>query len=736
MAKPDSNDRVSWVPFGIGFTKPHHYLEMARVVWENRDNLRYARRILRHGVCDGCALGPYGLRDNTMSGVHLCMTRLKLLRLNTLPALDPARLADVANLRSLTSRDLRDLGRLAHPMVRRRGEPGFRRVSWDEALDLVAKYLAESSPERMAFYTTSRGLTNEVYYVAQKVARLLGTNNIDNAARLCHAASTTALKQTLGVGASTCSYSDWIGTDLVVLLGSNIANNQPVALKYLYYAKRKGTRIVVVNPYREPGLEHYWIPSVTRSALFGTRFIDDFFQVRVGGDVAFLNGVVKGLIERDWLDHSFIREHTRGFEELRAALATETWEALEKGSGLSKDAMLRFAETYAKARTAVFIWSMGLTQHRFGVENVKAVVNLALARGMLGREKCGLVPVRGHSGVQGAAECGSVPNSYPGGFPVNDQNARRFAELWSHPVPAQPGLSAQEMVDAAFRGELDAFYIVGGNFVETLPDPSHTEQGLQRVRCRVHQDIVLNSSMFLDPGEVVVLLPGQTRYEQAGGGTITSTERRIRFSPEIPGPRRGETRPEWEILMQVGERVLGSARRQLIHYENAHQIREEMERIMPIYHGIAGLRKEGDWVQYGGPMLCAGGECPTPDRRAVFTALTPPATGEDQMFYLTTRRGQQFNSMLFAARDPLTGAGRKEVFVSPRDAGRLGLREGERVRLRSELGEFDGLCRLADVAPGTLQAYWPEANVLVPRRLDPASKEPDYNVQVSLERIP
>ncbi len=728
-----SNGRVSWVPFGIGFTKPHHYREMARVLWENRHSLPYAWRILRHGVCDGCSLGPAGLRDATMKGVHLCMTRLKMLRLNTMPALDHSRLANVEALRQLSNYDLRNLGRIAYPMLRRRGEPGFHRVTWEEALECVASSLRQCPPERFALFNTSRGLTNESYYVAQKVARLLGTNNVDNAARLCHASSTTALKATIGVAASTCSYSDWIGSDLVVLLGSNLANNQPVAIKYLHYAKQKGTRIAVVNPYREPGLESYWIPSVGRSALFGTRLLDDFYPVRVGGDVAFLNGVIKWLIDRDWLDHEFIREHTRGFEGMAEALKGQTWEELEKGSGVGRGDMLRFAETYARARSAVFIWSMGLTQHRFGVENVKAVVNVALARGMLGRKHCGLVPVRGHSGVQGAAEVGSVPGNFPGGLPVNEANARRFAELWGHPLSAAPGLTASEMVDAAFEGKLDVFYLQGGNFPDTLPEPAHAGRGLESVPCRVHQDIVLNHSMLLDPGEVVVLLPGQTRYEQAGGGTITSTERRIRFSPEIPGPRLGETKPEWEIPMLIAEKVLGVGKRHLIHYDNPQQIRDEMERVMPMYRGIARLQKEGDWLQYGGPQLCKDGHCPTSDGRAVFSALTPPAQESPGMFFLSTRRGQQFNSMILAPIDPLTGGARHDVFVSLEDATRLGLREGQRVLLRSEAGEYRGVCRIAEVAPGTLQAFWPEANVLLPRRLDPGCKEPDYNVHVWME---
>ena len=159
-------------------------------------------------------------------------------------------------------------------------------------------------------------ITNEVYYVAQKAARFLGTNNVDNSSRICHAPSTKALQDTLGVGASTCSYTDWIGTDLLILIGSDVPNNQPVTTKYMYYAKKHGTRIVVVNPYKEPGLQRYWVPSVFESALFGTKLADEFFQVHTGGDIAFVNGVLKHLIENGWIDAQFISSHTSGFEKL------------------------------------------------------------------------------------------------------------------------------------------------------------------------------------------------------------------------------------------------------------------------------------------------------------------------------------------------------------------------------------------------------------------------------------
>lgn len=724
-------------PFGIGHTKPNHYMDMVKVIWENRDNLSYAHRILTRGVCDGCSLGPYGLHDNTLDGVHLCMTRLRMLRMNTMPALNVDRMADVAALRAMSGEQLRNLGRLPYPMARRRGEPGFKRISWDEAMEIAAGFLAKTDPRRFAVFTTSRGLTNEAYYVAGKFARLIGTNHIDNAARLCHAASTTALKHMIGVAASTCSYSDWLNTELIVLAGANIANNQPVATKYLYHAKKNGARIAVINPYREPGLERYWIPSIAKSALFGTRLTDDFFPITVGGDVAFCNGVLKALIENGRLDNDFIRDHTSGFEEAKRTVAAQDWELLERHSGTSRAEMLRFAEIYSGATKAVFIWSMGLTQHRFGVQNVEALVNLALARGMIGRPNTGVVPIRGHSGVQGAAEVGSVPNEYFAGMPVNEENARKMDQLWGAPgIPSWKGMSAPLMIDAARENKLDVFYIIGGNFVDTMPDPAYVREALERVPLRIHQDLILNSSMFAEPADTVLLFPSQTRYEQKGGGTVTNTERRIRFSPEIPGPRIGEAMSEWEIIARLGKRALPPEKQKSLEFADAGAVREEMDKAIPLYRGIKDLKKEGDSFQYGGEMLLRGGVCGNlPEGRARFCALTPQNDVlEPGRFYLTTRRGKQFNSILYGTSDPLTGSRRRdEVYVSAQDAAELNLKDGDPVLLKSETGQLAGVCRIAPLKPRTVQVFWPEANILISRRIDPQSHEPDYNTIVSIE---
>src|SRR6516164_4062968 len=538
-------------PFGVGERHPNNFWEVFRAAWENRDKLGYAFRILNEGVCDGCALGTNGMRDWTVTGIHLCNVRLRLLRLNTMPALDIKLLEDIGALREKRSRDLRALGRLPYPMVRRRGDPGFRRVSWEEALSLAATRIKASRPERLYFYLTSRGVPNETYYAAQKAARALGTNNIDNAARICHSPSTFALKAALGVAATTCSYTDLIGTDLVVFFGSNVANNQPVMMKYLYYARKAGTKVAVVNPYREPGMERYWVPSDVESALFGTRITDRFFQVQAGGDIAFLHGVLKRMIAEGWLDCDFIRDYTVGFDDVRALLEQLSWEELEAASGVNRDGMLDFARMIAEAKRAVFVWGMGITQHTCGEENVHAIINLALAKGFVGREGCGLMPIRGHSGVQGGAEMGAYATAFPGGLAINQENAARFSGLWGFSVPDKPGMVTAEMLDAALQGEIEVLWSMGGDFREVMPGPQLVESALRSIRLRVHQDIVLSSQMLIEPADTVVLLPATTRYEIPGGVTETSTERRVIFSPEIPGPRIGEARSEWEVFLEV-----------------------------------------------------------------------------------------------------------------------------------------------------------------------------------------
>src|SRR6266540_3852108 len=726
-------DRANWAslkPFGIGEQKPNNYLELWRAFRENRDNAAYAWRILTQGTCDGCSLGTMGMRDWTMEEIHLCNVRLRLLRLNTMPALDVGLLADAAGLEGKRRAELRDLGRLPYPMVRRQGEPGFTRVIWDQALDLIAARIRGTSPGRLGFYLTSRGIPNETYFAAQKAVRAMGTNSVDNAARVCHSPSTFGLKGSLGVAATTCSYSDWIGSDLIVFVGANVANNQPVAMKYLYHAKKAGTKVAVVNSYREPGMERYWVPSNVESAVFGTKIADRYFLINVGGDIGFLNGALKHMIERGWVDRDFIENHTEGFDQLAQAVEGQSWEELEALAGATRQEMGGLADMLGRARTAVLVWSMGVTQHEYGEDNIRAIINLGLTKGFVGRDKCGLMPIRGHSGVQGGAEMGAYATVLPGGLALNDESAARFTELWGFKVEKVKGLTAPEMLDAAHAGNLDVLISSGGNFREVLPDPAYVDEAMARIPLRVHIDIVLSGQMLTDPADTVVLLPAATRYEMPGGVTETSTERRVIFSPEIPGPRVGEARPEWEIFVELAKRVRPELA-DLVHFESTSEIRADIARSIPIYDGIQHLKSFGDQFQYGGRHLALDWKFPTADGKAHWSVVKLPRIDlPEGSFLVATRRGKQFNSMVHEHTDALTGAERQAVLISRVDAERLGLASGDPVVLRSECGEIRGRALVAPVTPGNLQVHWPEAEGLIDRRRrSPQAGIPDYNAR-------
>src|SRR5260370_14591673 len=281
-------------------------------------------------------------------------------------------------------------------------------------------------------------------------------------------------------------------------------------------------------------MERYWVPSTASSALFGTDLMDYWFPVSQGGDVAVLAGVVKIIMESGWPDRDFIEQHTEGLAERKAEAESIDWPTLEKQAGLPRSSMQEFAELIRGASTAVLVWSMGITQHAFGGDAVSMILNLGLLKGYVGRDQCGLMPIRGHSGVQGGAEMGAYATAFPGGRPINAESASQLSRQYGFAIPATPGITAPEMVEAAARGELDVLYCLCANFLRTLPPPYHVARAMRNVPLRVHQDIILTDQRFLEAKEEVILLPAKTPYEQDDGRTPTITDRRIVFSPEIP----------------------------------------------------------------------------------------------------------------------------------------------------------------------------------------------------------
>ncbi|MFC0562275.1 FdhF/YdeP family oxidoreductase [Halalkalibacter alkalisediminis] len=739
---------ASKVPFGLGKVKPKHIRETMKVVWNNKDNLNYAKNIITKGVCDGCALGVAGLYDQTLAGPHVCTTRLNVLRLNTMPAMKEEIVhADIDELRQYTSAELRELGRVPYPLIRRPGERRFSRIEWDEAMDMIANKMKKLDPKNYGFFLTSRGITNESYYVAAKVARFLGTNNIDNASRICHSPSKTALKRSVGIGASSCNYKDWIGSDVIVFWGSVAANNQPVSTKYMYAAKRKGTKIVCINPYREPSMEKYWIPSVGESALFGTKLADDFYQVNIGGDIAFMHGIMKHWFEMEEIkpgsavDHHFVKEHVNGYEEVKVKVQEQSWDAIVESAGVTKERIGELAELLAHSKSGVFVWSLGLTMHTFASDNISQVANLALLRGFLGREHCGVMPIRGHSSVQGSGEMGADPFVLPGGD-FEPTNIERIEKIWNFEVPKWQGdvlgVSLENcLLPDDHERKIKMYYLSGGNFLETMPDPTFVEKALSELEIRVHQDIIFNTSTLVDAKEAVIVLPAKTRYEQDGGGTSTSTERMVYFSPTIEGNKQmvEEARSEWKIYLDLAKRVKPDEAH-LVDFKDGQAIREEMAVANPNYDGVQHLKKQGDVFQWGGAWLCEDGICPTPDGKGNLIPVDIPdlnkVAGD---FYVTTRRGKQFNSMVYSEHDPFNEADRYDVLMNEEDAKNLSIAERELVVVYNQHGVFTGKARFVDIAKGNLEVHFPEGNFLLPKGVyEKLAKIPSYNVAVKVEK--
>jgi predicted molibdopterin-dependent oxidoreductase YjgC len=329
---------------------------------------------------------------------------------------------------------------------------------------------------------------------------------------------------------------------------------------------------------------------------------------------------------------------------------------------------------------------------------------------------------------------GAYATAFPGGEPVDEEHAAIWAARWGFDVRGDVGLTAPEMVDAAERGELDVLFVDGSNLLEVMPDPARVEAALAAVPLRVHQDIVLTSQMFVD-GDDVILLPAATRYEQEGGGTSTTTERQIAFSPQVADPP-GDARSEWRIFAELAARVAPATADRFAWADNG-ALRTEIADLVPMYAGIEDLEQVGDAVQYGGRHLCPGGRFPTPSGRARFSVvdIAPTVLGAHE-WYVSTRRGKQFNSMILAGTDPLTGAGRDAVYIDSHDAGVLGIADGDVMRLTSEAGAFTGRAKLVRLPRRTLQVHWPEGNVLLsagPSHREPLSSVPDYNAVVRVE---
>ncbi|MCA9095843.1 MAG: molybdopterin-dependent oxidoreductase, partial [Planctomycetaceae bacterium] len=538
-------------------------------------------------ACKTCALGMGGQLGGMTNegGFHreVCKKSFQAMASDMQPPISPEFFAQysINQLRAFSPRQLETSGRLVFPVYAGAGDRFYREISWEEALLKLVESLKEAGPTRSFFYASGRS-SNEAGFLLQLFARQFGTNYVNNCSYYCHQASGVGLGSSVGVGTGTIRLEDLEHTDLYILIGGNPASNHPRLMKSLMEIRRRGGKVIVINPAKELGLVNFRIPSDLRSLLFGSEIANQYLQPHIGGDIPLLIGMAKELLDQRGEDREFIRECTEGYEDFLKVVNETSWEEIERESGVSHQEIRAVAQQYMLAKNVVIGWTMGITHHLHGTDNVRMIVNLALMRGMVGRPHAGLMPIRGHSNVQGVGSVGVTPI-------LKQAILERFEARLGIQVPRSPGLDTMACMDAADRGEMDVALCLGGNLHGSNPDAVAAERALSKLKLVTYLSTTLNTGHAWGRAKETLILPVLPRDEERQSTTQESMFSFVRLSdggrPRYEGPRS-----EVSLLTHLGQKVLD--RNSPIDWkrlERHDSIRELIGELIPGFEAISDI---------------------------------------------------------------------------------------------------------------------------------------------------
>lgn len=647
----------------------------------------------------------------------------------------------VSEMLGWTDKALEDMGRLTEPLLYDAATDRYRATTWDEAFALIARHLrALPSPDEAVFYTSGR-TSNEAAFLYQLFVRLYGTNNFPDCSNMCHEPSGVGLKESVGVGKGTVTLDDFQLADAILIFGQNPGTNHPRMLGELRAAAKRGARILSFNPLRERGLERFADPQspLDMASLHGTSISSDYFQLKVGGDIAAIKGICKRLFELDdaaraagrprILDTAFIAKHTSGFDDFEADVRAETWPLLEAESGLTQAQLHGAADVLGHADKAIACWGMGITQHRHGVAAVQMISNLLLMRGHIGKPGAGLCPVRGHSNVQGDRTMGIYEK--PAAAFLD-----RLAEVFHFEPPRHDGFDTIGAIEAMRDGRAHVFFGMGGNFAAATPDTHTTWQALRQCALTVHVATKFNRSHVVHGREALVLpCLGRTEVDQQASGpqsvSVEDSMSMVHLSAGINEPASPHLLSEPMIVARLAEATLpGSAIQWRWLVDDYDRIRDLIESVFDDFKGFnervhhpGGFRlrntaSERIWQTTTGKARFMPHA--VPQDTAIHRARQ--AWG-DAVYTLTTLRAHdQYNTTVYGLDDRYRGVygQRRVLFIHAQDRAQLGLPEGAFVDMESWAD--DGQQRqamgfkLVDYAipRGCVAAYYPETNTLVP----------------------
>lgn len=687
--------------------------------------------------CPGCAWPD---RDHT-STFEFCENGVKAVAAEATARRAGPELFErhtVAELAEQSDFWLEDQGRLTHPMVYDAASDRYRPIAWDDAFSLIARHLnALPDPNQAIFYTSGRA-SNEAAFLYQLFVRQYGTNNFPDCSNMCHEPSGSGMRPQIGVGKGTVTLHDFERADAIFIFGQNPGTNHPRMLGELREAHKRGARIVSFNPLRERGLERFADPQdkLEMATMGSTPISTHYFQLRVGGDMAAVKGMMKHVLEREdtiggVLDHVFIAQHTTGFEAMAQSLRAESWALLEEESGLTEAQLRAAGDVYIGARSVIACWGMGITQHKHAVDTIQAIVSLLMMRGNIGREGAGPCPVRGHSNVQGDRTMGIWEKP-----PAELLN--RLRDVFGFEPPRAHGVDTVEAIRLMLDGGGKVFFALGGNFAAATPDTYETWKALRRCDLTVHVTTKLNRSHVVH-GREALILPclGRTEIDMQAAGpqgvTVEDSMSMVHISMGINPPASEHLLSEPAIIARLAAATLGQRSRidWLGLVEDYSRIRDLIEQVFPDFKNFnqrvaqpGGFRlrntaSERVWATATGKANFYPPVVPldTPSHEA-------RARLKDSVVFtlLTTRSHDQYNTTIYGMDDRYRGVygQRRVVFIHPEDIRQLGMKDGDWVDIQTVWS--DGQERRADrfklvaydIPRGNLAAYYPETNPLVP----------------------
>ncbi len=688
--------------------------------------------------CKTCALGMGGQKGGMVNETggfpEVCKKSLQAMVADMQPGIEPTfwKKTSVEDLKRMTPRELEHLGRLIHPVRYRQGQTHYEEITWLEAFDSIGAKLQATPADETFWYFSGRS-SNEAGFLMQLLARVYGTNNVNNCSFYCHQASGVGLQSSIGTGTATIQLDDLEKSDCVFLIGGNPASNHPRLMTSLMHVRRRGGSVIVINPVRETGLINFRIPSDMISLFKGTKVASHYIQPHIGGDLALLWGIAKAVKQIGKLDESFLSEHCRDSEAWHRRIDELTWEEIETKSGVSRRDIESIAEVYGNSKNAVFSWTMGITHHAHGVLNVQAIANLAMCRGMLGRVGAGLMPIRGHSNVQGIGSVGVTPK-------LKDEIFNSLRDKFGVVLPTTPGKDTLACMESADRGEIKVGICLGGNLYGSNPDSTFADSAMSKLELNVMMNTTMNTGHAHGLAQETIILPVLARDEEPEPTTQESMFNYVRLSDggprRLPGPRS-----EVEVIASIGSRIAADAPG--LDWDAMKQtttIRDWIGAVVPGYEKITTIDETKEEFQIEGRTFRTP-TFPTTDGRAILHCHDLPTlkgTDNDQLRLMTVRSEGQFNTVVYEEEDLYRNQERRDlILMHPEDLKRLGLKNDERVTVRSDTGFMPNiLARGYDsIRPGNALMYYPESNVLVSRHADPQSKTPAFKgVIVRIER--